>query len=259
MLVPRAAHQAGSLSESLRAYGAVPHEIATIAIRPPEDGAPLRRELARLREGAYAWIVFTSANTVDAVAAHGWDTRMQERVRVAAVGDRTAAALARLGTRVDLVPSGEQSAEGLLRCWPPPDTAGAGSAAVLLPRSDIARDTLERGLRRLGWRCRAVTAYRTVPADPPPGHVVAEIADGGFDAVAFTSSSTVRTLVALAVPPPSTVVAAIGRQTAETARRCGLQVHTVASRPSAAELAAALARYAARRGAGRVTGGDPPA
>ncbi|MFF5264365.1 uroporphyrinogen-III synthase [Actinomadura viridis] len=248
VLVPRAAHQAGDLSGWLRRYGARPREVAMIAVRPPLDASPLDRALTRLREGAYAWVVFTSTNAVRAVVrqmtAQGLDPRLLRTVRVAAVGERTAAALLRLGVRADLVPDGEQSAEGLLRSWPPYDAA-ARARPVLLPRSDIARDTLDRGLRQRGWQCQAVTAYRTVPAAPPPARLIAEITRGGFDAVAFTSSSTVRNLLALTTPPPTTVIAAIGRQTAHTVREHGLRVHTVALRPSAHELAAALARYAA--------------
>ncbi|GAA4150987.1 uroporphyrinogen-III synthase [Actinomadura keratinilytica] len=252
VLVPRAAHQAGELSRWLRRYGAVPWEVAMIDVEPPRCLAPLDRALARLREGGYAWVVFTSANAVRAVgerlAARGLDGRALNTARVAAVGDRTAAELVRLGARVDLVPGGEQSAEGLLACEALRPAPGA-PGRVLLPRSDIARDTLAAGLSERGWRCDAVVAYRTVAAAPPPADVVTAVADGRFDAVAFTSSSTVRNLLALAAaPPPSTVVAAIGRQTAETAREHGLRVHAIARRPSAGGLAAALAGYAASSG-----------
>lgn len=116
VLVPRAAHQAGDLSDRLRGYGARPQEVAMIAVRPPLDASPLERALTRLREGAYAWVVFTSTNAVRAVVpqmtAQGLDPRLLRTARVAAVGERTAAALFRLGVRVDLVPDGEQSAEG---------------------------------------------------------------------------------------------------------------------------------------------------
>ncbi|MEU6038407.1 uroporphyrinogen-III synthase [Actinomadura sp. NPDC047616] len=252
VLVPRAAHQAGELSRCLRRYGAVPWEVAMIAVEPPRCVASLDRALTRLREGAYAWVVFTSVNSVLAVgrrlAAHGLDGRALNTAKVAAVGDRTAAELVRLGVRVDLVPGGEQSAEGLLACEAlrrAPDAPGR----VLLPHSDIARDTLAVGLSERGWQCDAVVAYRTVAAAAPPADVVTAIADGRFDAVAFTSSSTVRNLLALAAaPPPSTVIAAIGRQTAETAREHGLRVHAIARRPSAGELVAALAGYAASAG-----------
>ncbi|MGI5171577.1 uroporphyrinogen-III synthase [Spirillospora sp. CA-253888] len=245
VLVPRAAHQGQELSWWLRRHGAVPWRVPVIAVEPPQEAAPLDQAIARLRRGDYAWVVFTSVNAVRAVhrrlAACGLPAQAMCAARVAAVGDRTAAMLARLGVRADLVPSTEQSAEGLLECWPdePP-------GRVLLPRSDLARDLLVHGLERRGWRCDPVVAYRTVAAAPPSAGVIAAIAGGGCDAVAFTSSSTVRHLLALTgPPPPSTVIAAIGRQTAETAEEHGLHVRVVAPKPSAGELVAALAGYAA--------------
>ena len=57
-----------------------------------------------------------------------------------------------------------------------------------------------------------------------------------FDAVVFTSSSTVRNLVGIAGKPhPSTVIACIGPATAKTAEECGLRVDVLAPEPSADE------------------------
>ena len=51
------------------------------------------------------------------------------------------------------------------------------------------------------------------------------IKTGGFDAVCFTSSSTVRNLVGIAGKPHArTIVACIGPKTAETAAEFGLRV-----------------------------------
>src|SRR3712207_9375080 len=67
------------------------------------------------------------------------------------------------------------------------------------------------------WEIDDVTAYRTVRAAPPPAPVREAIKGGGFDAVCFTSSSTVRNLVGIAGKPHAkTVVAVIGPQTAAT-------------------------------------------
>ena len=59
------------------------------------------------------------------------------------------------------------------------------------------------------------------------------IKTGKFDAVVFTSSSTVRNLVGIAGKPhPSTVIAVIGPATAKTAEEHGLRVDVLASRPT---------------------------
>ncbi|MFL6157005.1 MAG: uroporphyrinogen-III synthase, partial [Marmoricola sp.] len=119
-------------------------------------------------------------------------------------------------------------------------------------------DTLVAGLQQHGWEVDDVTAYRTVRAAPPPAEVREAIKSGKFDAVVFTSSSTVRNLVGIAGKPhPTTVVACIGPQTAKTAEEHGLRVDVMAPNPSVEELAAALADFGAARRASLVEAGQP--
>src|SRR5690606_12349390 len=102
--------------------------------------------------------------------------------------------------------------------WPPYDPVLDPINRVFLPRADIATETLVAGLIELGWEVDDVTAYRTVRAAPPPAPIREAIKTGKFDAVAFTSSSTVRNLVGIAGKPhATTVIAAIGAHTARTA------------------------------------------
>ena len=65
ILVTRAAHQAGKLSEGLRAAGADPIEVPVLEIRPPASYDPLDMALRHLY--GYDWLILTSANTVRAV------------------------------------------------------------------------------------------------------------------------------------------------------------------------------------------------
>ena len=135
---------------------------------------------------------------------------------------------------------------------------------VLLPRADIATETLAAGLRDRGWEIDDVTAYRTVRAAPPPAPIREAIKTGGFDAVCFTSSSTVRNLVGIAGKPHArTIVACIGPQTAETAREFGLRVDVQpeeARVPGAGRRAGRARGAAARRGraAAAAEGQGPP-
>ena len=120
----------------------------------------------------------------------------------------------------DLVPSGEQSAAGLLDDWPEYDDVLDPINRVFLPRADIATDTLVAGLQDMGWEVDDVTAYRTVRAAPPAAEVRDAIKSGAYDAVVFTSSSTVRNLVGIAGKPhPSTVVASSVRRRRRRPRR----------------------------------------
>jgi uroporphyrinogen III methyltransferase/synthase len=129
---------------------------------------------------------------------------------------------------------------------------------VFLPRADIATETLVAGLVELGWEVDDVTAYRTVRAAPPPAPIREAIKTGKFDAVVFTSSSTVRNLVGIAGKPhTSTVIAVIGPATAKTAEEHGLRVDVMAANPSIEELVDALADFGAARRASLLESGQP--
>ena len=248
VLVPRTKDQAASLSIGLRGYGAVPEEVPTISVEPPRNPLQMDKAVRGLVEGRYEWIAFTSVNAVKAVREkfeeYGLDARAFSGLKIAAVGDKTAAAIAAWGLRADLMPSGEQSAAGLLADWPEYDDLLDPINRVFLPRADIATENLVAGLIDLGWECDDVTAYRTVRATPPPAPVRDAIKTGKFDAVVFTSSSTVRNLVGIAGKPhPSTVIAVIGPATAKTAEEHGLRVDV---------LGAEAGRRRARRRPGRL-------
>jgi uroporphyrinogen III methyltransferase/synthase len=117
---------------------------------------------------------------------------------------------------------------------------------------------LAEGLKELGWEVEDVTAYRTVRATPPPAPVREAIKTGKFDAVVFTSSSTVRNLVGIAGKPhASTIIAVIGPATARTCEEHGLRVDVIAAKPSVVDLADALASFAAQRRDAFLEAGEP--
>ena len=251
VLVPRTKEQAASVCDQLRASGAVPEQVPTIAVEPPRTPQQMERAVRGLVTGRYQWVAFTSANAVRAVREkyeeYGLDARAFAGVKVAAVGEQTAASLRAFGITPDLMPAGdEQSAEGLANSWPAYDDLLDPINRVLLPRADIATEGLVARLTELGWEAEDVTAYRTVRAAPPPAPIREAIKGGGFDAVLFTSSSTVRNLIGIAGKPHAvTVIAVIGPETAKTAAEFGLRVDVVAPRPSTAALVDAVAEYGA--------------
>jgi len=254
VLVPRTKDQAGAMSDRLRVHGAVPVEVPTIAVEPPRTPAQMERAVKGLVTGRYEWIVFTSTNAVRAVREKfdefGLDARAFAGVKIACVGEATASAVEAFGIKPELLPSGEQSSEGLLKDFPPYDDVLDPIDRVLLPRADIATETLAAGLRELGWEIDDVTAYRTVRAAPPAAEIRDAIKSGGFQAVCFTSSSTVRNLVGIAGKPHAkTVVACIGPQTAATAKEFGLRVDVQPENATVPALIDALAEFAVLRAA----------
>jgi uroporphyrinogen III methyltransferase / synthase len=263
VLVPRTKEQAASVSDQLRGYGAVPEQVPTIAVEPPRTPQQMERAVRGLVTGRYQWVAFTSANAVRAVREkfeeYGLDARAFAGIKVAAVGEQTAASLRAFGISPDLMPEGgEQSAEGLANAWPAYDDLLDPINRVLLPRADIATEGLVTRLTALGWEAEDVTAYRTVRAAPPPAPIREAIKGGGFDAVLFTSSSTVRNLIGIAGKPHAvTVIAVIGPETEKTAAEFGLRVDVIAPRPSTGALVDALAEHGASMRDAAAEAGEP--
>jgi uroporphyrinogen III methyltransferase/synthase len=235
IVVTRPRHEAGTLSVRLAELGAHPVELPAIRLAGPGDGGTgLRHAAAALGQGAYQWVVFTSARAVSPLLDELPDARAFGRSRIAAIGPGTAAELGRHFLVADLVPD-EFVAEALVECFP------EGDGRVLLPRAAAARDVLPRGLSAKGWSVDVVEAYRTQPELPSPAELQAASA---ADAITFTSSSTVTNYLAVAgdraVPP---VVACIGPVTASTARDAGLHVDLVAAEHTIDGLVAALVEH----------------
>jgi uroporphyrinogen-III synthase len=223
VLVTRAAHQAGKLSEGLRALGAMPVEVPVLEIAPPVSFDFLDRALRQIE--AYDWVIFTSANTVRVVGARAEvilaATDMPRRPKVAAVGRATASAAREAGWDVAVVPE-EYVAESLVSALKN-DISGK---RVLLARAAVARDVIPDALGAAGARVDVVDAYRNVIPQGAPEHLRRALADR-LDAATFTSSSSVTHLAdvarAAAVVFPFTDVAAvsIGPITSGTLREAG--------------------------------------
>lgn len=251
VLVPRAKNQAGPMSARLASHGAIPVEVPTISVEPPRSPVQMERAIKGLVDGRYHWIVFTSVNAVKAVwdklREFGLDARALAGVRVAAVGPKTSQAVQDLGITPELLPKDDaRNAAGLVDVFPPHDPDLDLVDRVLLPRADIATDVLVDGLIELGWDVEDVVAYRTVRAAPPSPEIRDMIKTGGFDAVCFTSSSTVKNLVGIAGKPHNrTIIACIGPMAAQTAREHGLRVDVMPEAAGVPELVDALAAHVA--------------
>ncbi len=252
VLIPRTRDHSAALPSRLQDYGARCLDVPTISMELPRTPLQMDKAIRGMVEGRYEWVVFTSANAVRAVREKleslGLDSRAYSGLRIAAIFDSTVNALAEWGVRPDLVPAGEQSTAALAAVFPAFDDALDPINRVFVPRADIATESLSAELSALGWEVEVVIGYRTVRAAPPPSETREAIKTGKFDAVVFTSSTTVRNLVGIAGKPHKhTVVAAIGPRTAETCEEHGLAVDVVAAEPTATALADALADFAAVR------------
>jgi uroporphyrinogen III methyltransferase / synthase len=251
VLVTRPREQAAELCDALAVLGAEAVEAPMIRIAPPEDTGPL--EQAAVRAGDFDWIVFTSANAVEAFmkALHsgGLDVRALKGPKLCTVGPSTAAKLAEHGIKVDLLPS-EFRAEGVVDA-----ILAQGSldgAKVLLPRADIGREAIADALRAAGAEVTDVTAYRTIldeihrEGDPD---IYGMLLDRKIDLVTFTSGSAVRNFAKVygeeqaADLLRNTEVAAIGPLTSQAAEQLGIRISIQPSTYTIPALVDAIATY----------------
>lgn len=230
----------------------------------------LRGILALLESGSYAWVSFTSANTVRA-CAELWGEDFARAVhaggvRIACVGAATARAVcAQLGLDADFQPSVQSAAgmlaefEGPAACPVSTDSVATEPAAVLVLEGSNARPTLREGLKNLGWSVTSRVLYDMVPAEQvEPGELslaaARALVQGNAvdapdpetpapDVLVVTAPSRLHALLdgapviaPEAVPP----VVAIGASTASACRALNLR-YVQADSPSPQDLARAAA------------------
>lgn len=246
VVVTRAREQAEGLCLALEERGARPLRCPTIRLAGPEDPRPLDAALGRL--ASYDWIVFTSPNgvrfTVERMRELGLGIDALRDARIAAVGTRTARALAAVDVEASFV-APDAGSIPLAEALTPAD-----GASILMARSDRADPVAGEVLRRRGARnVEEVVAYRTVPT-APEGETLDELRLG-FDGITFTSPSTVHGFVALGPEwrrlVTGAIVATLGPTTTGAARKVGLVVEE-AKEKTMTGLVDALARGFRRSG-----------
>ena len=233
--------------------------------RTVEPGEEHAAALEALASGHYAWVSFTSANTVRA-CTELWGAEFARAcasggVRIACVGAATARAVhSQLGLNTDFQPQ-VQSAAGMLAEFgrpapvnPAANPAATDSATVLVLEGSNARPTLREGLKNLGWDSRRCVLYDMVPAEQvAPGELslaaARALVQGSIpeapapDALVVTAPSRLHALLdgAPALSPESVPpVVAIGASTASAC--CALNLRYVqADSPSPQDLARAAA------------------
>ncbi|HLZ49483.1 MAG TPA: uroporphyrinogen-III synthase [Candidatus Acidoferrum sp.] len=227
VVITRAAAQSGKLLEQLTSRNARVKLLPLVSFAPPEDFAEMDAALTRL--DSFDWIVFTSANAVQAVERRRLQIASDAASapvapRVAAVGPATAEEAEHAGFSVDYVAinhSGAGLAEELKH-----ELAGR---KVFLPRSDRANAELPAALRKRGAVVTELIAYRTLPPSEADRESVKESLKDGVDGILFFSPSAVHHFVELLgrerleALQGRAVMVAIGPTTARALSAAGVQ------------------------------------
>jgi uroporphyrinogen III methyltransferase/synthase len=222
IVVTRAARQAERLAAPLRQSGADVIVLPVIGILPPVDTRPLKAAASQLSQ--YDWVVFSSANAVEALAEELGPNAWPSRTRIAAVGEVTRQAAEELGWHVDIVP-GKFMAEALVESLPEETLRGR---RVLLPVSAIARPVIPQALMDIGAEVDVVQAYRNVLPEGAESRARETFSTKPLpDWVTFTSPSAVDNLVKLVGVDAlrGVKIASIGPITSASVLGHGLQVH----------------------------------
>lgn len=187
-----------------------------IRIEPLEDYGEFDGYLKSL--GKFEWIVFSSRYGAEyffkRLKCAGFDSRILNNIKIAAIGASTKNRLLDFGIIADLVPE-KESAKGLLERF---KTEALKGREIFLPRSNLADKGLSSGLTRFGARVTSAVAYRNViPEDLP------DLDLNFFDEIMFTSPSTVRNFKKRYKRLPENVrIRCIGDVTLREAKRCRL-------------------------------------
>lgn len=227
--VTRARAQSSGLAHRLRELGAEVVESPAIRIVPIDGPAP---EVER-----YDLVCLTSPNGVqllfERLARAGRDARALAGARVAAIGPGTAAALRGHGVIADVVPE-RFVAEALVEAL-----STVPVRRALVARAAGARDVLPDALRDRGAEVDVLELYETV-AEPLSETQLAAVKRADY--LTFTSSSTVRFLIAAAGSSVAegTKIVSIGPVTSATLREHGLEPDVEARRHDIEGLVQAL-------------------
>ena len=238
--ITRAAHQAEKLATAFRAAGFTVEHLPLLEVIPPSDPRPLERAVYDLE--SYHWLVFTSANAVDAFLPLTGGA-LPPDLRVAVVGPATAEALRNWGIEPGLTAS-RPDAEGLLADLAP---LIAANPRVLLPQAADARPVLSEGLRQAGAEAVVVVAYdKGLPAEAP-AQAERLFRDSPIGWVTFTSPRIVRHFVDLFGEEwerrrSELLAASIGPVTSAELRRQGVERIAEAELPGEEGLVRAVTR-----------------
>ncbi|MFO1478152.1 MAG: uroporphyrinogen-III C-methyltransferase [Verrucomicrobiota bacterium] len=228
IVVTRARAQAGPLCSRFAELGAEVLEIPSIRTEPTDRKEEIIDALLELN--AYDWLVFTSANGVDAFFGYYFkrfqDLRDLGGARIAAVGPATAARLQALHLQIDLMP---KEALGVKIAAEFQKFESIENLKICLLRAQDANPDLPRALEALGGIVDDIAVYKTVAEAPEETGAAAELRERGADWITFTSGSTVKhfhdrfDLPGLVRKFPGLKLASIGPETSQALEALGLK------------------------------------
>lgn len=198
VLVTRSVDQFEEFAQIFRDRGAHAISHPVIELTPPADWKEIDRAIAELQDQQYDWLIFTSSNGV-----RFFFDRLSElnqrpdfsRLKIAAVGPRTAGKLMEKGLIADWIPRIFEGAS-LAR-----ELAAKGSeqksSRFLALRADRADCALSEGFRQSGISMRDVIVYCSVDRQHPDPEICKLLEESKIDWITVTSPAIARNTIRL--------------------------------------------------------------
>ncbi len=238
VLVTRPAHQAEGFCRLIENGGGTARRFPVIAIAPVTDQPGLDQQLAALDQ--YDIAIFISANAVHYSVPH-WPPGLPGRVKVAAVGNKTAARLHAHGLPVDVLAQHGYNSEALLEA---PLLHAVQGKRIAIIRGVGGRELLAETLGQRGARVNHIEVYRRLL----PEQTLSSIDNyQNCDIITVTSQQGLRNLITLCDDKEwlfNTALASNSQRTAALARELGFTRDiVVSSEPGDEAMAAAIANW----------------
>lgn len=186
ILIPREQGQAKKYRDFLTSFNFIPIEIPLLAFRAKTLTNEETKLLAQIE--TYNWIVFTSHVTVETFFQLVEVDRLKNKVKIAAIGSKTAEIVEGFGLKVDFVPD-LFVAEKFVEQFAPKVNAGE---KVFIPKGNLAREIIRTTLEEKNVLVTEIVLYETYFPENFSVLLRDAILENKIDIALFTSPSTVN-------------------------------------------------------------------
>jgi uroporphyrinogen-III synthase len=191
VVVTRPQPAAARIAAELAAAGARPIVFPALEILDNEPRDALEAVLAKLPQADLA--IFVSANAVErGLAAAGRRGAWPQRVRVAAIGEATAAELRNSGFAEVISPIGKADSEALLAL---PELQAVQGRNIIVFRGEGGRERLREGLEARGAKVSYAECYRRARPEADPQPLLDAWSRGEIQVVGALSAETLQNFV----------------------------------------------------------------
>jgi uroporphyrinogen-III synthase len=256
--IVRPPDQVKELSDAIEYLGGVPYEAPLIEVTPAKDQESLVRLIKDTASGRMDVIAFMSQNgvrqTFEVAKSEGLEESFKDhldKISLISIGPKTKLELEKIGFSNVKLPE-EYSSHGLIRLLEKTDLKGK---RIGLPRAKGVDDTLRVAFERLGAKVFEAEAYEVQKTSNISlvKKLIGDLVSGKIDVIAFTSPSTVRSLIEnsrkfseldkVKASLRKIVIASIGTTTRKVLEELGFQVQVTPSEFTVEALAKEIASY----------------